>query len=138
MFVALAALPLLGACDGASSPQSAVAAQAAAAPSPAGTRYDGRYVGPNNLTVSRGSVCGPQSFTYVITVLNGNANILFDRPRNYGAAGPIQADGSFTLQPTNRGSDMIFTGRIANGRMTGDARGGPCTRTFDLRRAGTT
>ena len=135
LLAAVAMLPLVAACDGAT-PTTPAQQAAAAAPSPAGTRFDGRYVGPNNLTVSRGSACGAQSFNYVITVQNGNASVLFDRARNLGAAGPVQADGSFSMQPTNRASDMIFTGRIAGGRMTGEARGQQCSRTFELRRVG--
>ena len=79
-FAVLAALPLLAGCETGgrqTSAQVAAAAASASGPGPAGTRFDGRYTGPSNLTVGRGNACGSQTGTRTVTVRNGVAAMVY-------------------------------------------------------------
>lgn len=136
-FAVLAALPLLAGCETGgrqSSAQVAAAAASASGPGPAGTRFDGRYSGPSNLTVGRGNACGSQTGTRTITVRNGVAAMVYDSLQGRSASGPVQADGSVTLRGESDLNTGI-TGRFANGRFTGELRSGQCVRALNLPRA---
>ncbi|WP_149535452.1 hypothetical protein [Siccirubricoccus phaeus] len=125
-----AALPLLVACTAGPTTSAPVAAAAA------GTQFDGRYAGPGMLTAARGQSCGPMAYNYLVTVQNGTAEVIYDRPRIFGAKGPVRGDGSFTLQPTIGDTDLVFSGRIADGKMTGEARDQNCSRSLTLQKQG--
>jgi len=114
--------------------QTARATSAAMPPAAVGTRFDGRYVGTGTLTVSRGSVCGPQSMPRSITVVNGNATFVIDQNRGASASGAIQADGSVSMASQQEATTV--TGRFQGGAFNGEMRGTACTRTLQLRRGG--
>ena len=132
--------PMRGASSPAATTAAAPAALAPAAPAPAapaaapgtaGTRFDGRYVGPADLTFSRGSVCGPQRVERSLVVQNGQARYAVDR--NIVATGPVNPDGSLSLRAETSSTTSV-TGRIEGGTFTGAFRSGQCGRSLSLRR----
>lgn len=124
---------LLTACDQApASAPNARAISAAAAPAPAGNRFDGRYTGVGTLTYSRGSACGPQTLNRSVTVVNGNATFIIDGNRGSSATGAIQADGTVTMTSTQEATSV--SGRFQGNAFTGEMRATTCHRTLELRR----
>lgn len=135
---ALAALASLAACadtPGANPAQTARAVSAAAPPAAVGTRFDGRYVGSGTLSTSTSTVCGAQTQTRSITVVNGNATYVVDQVRNIVVTGAVQADGAVSMAGTSDASSRVV-GRILEGEFRGEYSSSTCRRTLLLRRTG--
>jgi hypothetical protein len=134
-------LLLLGCADsgaGRSGAAPSATAASAAAPggtSPAGARFDGRYRGESNLTLSRGRACGAQSGMRTVVVRNGQASMLYDTQRNTTAIGPVQADGGVTMISETDINTRV-TGRFADNRFRGELNTIQCVRALDLPRVG--
>ncbi len=123
---AILALPLLAGCDSASSPGASTAAGATAGP--AGTRFDGRYVGPANLTTSGRAACGAPVQTRSMTVQNGVARMVVGTTSQTISA-PVGADGSVSIA-----GETVIRGRIENGVFTGTQQSQSCGRNLSLTR----
>ena len=113
----------------------AAAASAGATTAAASSRFDGRYRGDSNLTLSRGRACGPQSGMRTVVVRNGEARMLYDTMRNVSAVGMVQPDGSVTMLGESDINSRV-TGRFENGRFRGELATVQCVRALDLPRVG--
>jgi hypothetical protein len=113
----------------------AAAASAGATTAAAGSRFDGRYRGDSNLTLSRGRACGPQSGMRTVVVRNGEARMLYDTMRNVSAVGMVQPDGSVTMLGESDINSRV-TGRFEGGRFRGELATVQCVRALDLPRVG--
>jgi len=130
----LAVAAMLAACaqPGGETPAAAAVAPAAA-PGPAGTRFDGRYTGVADQTFSRSRDCGPLQINQALMVRDGNARYVIDRSRNIIALGPVQADGSVRMT-SDAGGNNTVTGKIEGGTFTGEFRSTGCGRSISLKK----
>lgn len=110
-----------------------VAGAAAPAATAAVARFDGRYAGFADQTMSRSSICGPQRITRTLTVTGGQARYVVDEPRNIVATGAVGEDGSVRLVSDAGGNNSV-SGRIENGVFTGEYRSTTCGRSLSLRK----
>lgn len=125
---AFLALPLLAGCDNASGSSTGSGATAAAAAGPAGTRFDGRYVGQATLTSSGRAACGAPVQARSMVVQNGVARMVVGIS-SQTVTGPVGADGSVAIA-----GETVIRGRIENGVFTGTQQSQSCGRSLNLTR----
>jgi hypothetical protein len=119
----------------ATTPIAAATASPGAATTAAGIRFDRRYRGESNLTLTRGRACGPQSGMRTVVVRNGRASMLYDTMRNASAVGMVQPDGSVTMLGETDINSRV-TGRFEDGHFRGELATVQCVRALDLARVG--
>ena len=113
---------------------------------PAGTAYDGSYIGLNRLIRGAGFQCGAPSYAEQVTVTGGRFDYPFavSPPRNVPVPVPIAVDGTFagrlqygtedyTPLPRYRTAWVIVTGRIADGTLEASITDYRCTRRLTAR-----